>query len=129
MFSLSQNCFQMVNARTQIGKTSAVVLTMAGVLKDILLVVASMAIFGDPVSGQQYFGYGIALVGLTYYKLGAEKMNAMFSDARLYVNETRQNKPATVKVIALCAALGVVTIVTFGWWRTTPGASIPVPSE
>ncbi|KAF3015922.1 solute carrier 35 member [Neopestalotiopsis sp. 37M] len=112
-----------------IGKTSAVVLTMSGVLKDILLVVASMVIFGDPVTGQQYFGYGIALAGLTYYKLGAEKMNAMVTDARLYVNETRRNNPARVKVIVLCAALGVVTLITLGWWRNTPATSLPVPQE
>ncbi|KAA8641301.1 solute carrier 35 member [Aspergillus tanneri] len=53
-----------------IGKTSAVVLTMAGILKDILLVVASMVIFLDPVTMQQFFGYSIALAGLVYYKLG-----------------------------------------------------------
>ena len=46
---------------------------MSGVFKDILLVVASMVIFGDPVTLQQYFGYSIALAGLVYYKLGAEK--------------------------------------------------------
>lgn len=112
-----------------IGKTSAVVLTMSGVLKDILLVIASMVIFGDPVTGQQYIGYGIALGGLTYYKLGAEKMNALVTDARLYVNETRRNKPALVKVIVLCAALGVVTLITLGWWRNTPATSLPVPQE
>ncbi|KAK9419444.1 putative Sugar phosphate transporter domain-containing protein [Seiridium unicorne] len=112
-----------------IGKTSAVVLTMSGVLKDILLVVASMVIFGDPVTGQQYFGYGIALAGLTYYKLGADKMNAMITDGRLYINEARRTNPAMVKVIVLCGVLGIVTLVTFGWWRNTPGTIIPVPQE
>jgi hypothetical protein len=102
---------------------------MAGVLKDILLVVASMVIFGDPVTGQQYFGYGIALAGLTYYKLGAEKVNTMVTDARLYVNDARRNRPATVKLVILCTVLGLVTIVTLGWWRNTPNASIPVPQE
>lgn len=100
-----------------IGKTSAVVLTMAGVLKDILLVVASMAIFGDPVTLQQYFGYSIALVGLTYYKLGAEKVQALITDARLQFAETRQNNPAKVKLVGLCAILGFSAICLLGWWR------------
>ncbi|KAB2579607.1 hypothetical protein BFW01_g4925 [Lasiodiplodia theobromae] len=56
-----------------IKRTSAVTLTLCGVLKDILLVVASVVIFWDPVTGTQIFGYGIALAGLMYYKLGPEK--------------------------------------------------------
>ncbi|EKG14328.1 protein of unknown function DUF250 [Macrophomina phaseolina MS6] len=58
-------------------KTSAVVLTLCGVLKDILLVVASMVLFKDPVTLLQLFGYGIALAGLTYYKLGPEKFKRL----------------------------------------------------
>ncbi|KAI9932437.1 hypothetical protein MW887_008678 [Aspergillus wentii] len=56
-----------------IGKTSALVLTLSGVLKDILLVVASMVIFRDPVTPLQVVGYGIALGGLVYYKLGLKE--------------------------------------------------------
>lgn len=48
-------------------------MTLSGVLKDILLVMASMAIFRDPVSPLQAFGYTIALCGLIYYKIGADK--------------------------------------------------------
>jgi multidrug transporter EmrE-like cation transporter len=47
-------------------------MTLSGVLKDILLVVASLIIFRDPVTMTQVFGYGIALMGLIYYRLGAE---------------------------------------------------------
>lgn len=60
--------------KIQIGKTSSLVMTLSGVLKDILLVVASMMIFHDPVSGLQAFGYSIALGGLVYYKLGSDKL-------------------------------------------------------
>lgn len=49
-------------------------MTLSGVLKDILLVCASMLIFRDPVSGLQAFGYTIALFGLVYYKLGADSL-------------------------------------------------------
>jgi hypothetical protein len=49
-------------------------MTLSGVIKDILLVCASMLIFRDPVSRLQAFGYFVALCGLIYYKLGAEKI-------------------------------------------------------
>ncbi|KAI1503815.1 triose-phosphate transporter family-domain-containing protein [Biscogniauxia marginata] len=111
-----------------IGKTSAVVLTMSGVLKDILLVISSMVIFGDPVTGQQYFGYSIALAGLVYYKLGADKINALANDARLAFGEVRQNHPARVKLVIFCAVLGFVTLVLLGWSRGLPETSLTTPA-
>jgi hypothetical protein len=63
-----------------IGKTSSLVLTLSGVLKDILLVAASIAIWGTHVTGLQFFGYSIALGGLVYYKLGVNGIKQMFSD-------------------------------------------------
>ena len=39
-----------------IGNTSALVLTLAGIAKDILLVMLSVAIFGSPVTPLQYAG-------------------------------------------------------------------------
>ncbi|KAJ5894288.1 sugar phosphate/phosphate translocator [Penicillium taxi] len=98
-----------------IGKTSAVVLTMAGILKDILLVCASMIIFRDPVTGQQFFGYSIALGGLVYYKLGPEKLRTMSTDVRLQAAEYRHSNPAKFKGILLGAGATVVlTVLYFG---------------
>ena len=51
-----------------IANTSPLTLTLAGVLKDILLVVLSMVIFGSPVTMLQYCGYSVALVGLNLHK-------------------------------------------------------------
>ncbi|KAI9044839.1 TPT-domain-containing protein [Aspergillus affinis] len=96
-----------------IGKTSAVVLTMAGILKDILLVVASMVIFLDPVTLQQFFGYSIALAGLVYYKLGAEKMRSLTTDVRLQVGEYRRDNPAKVKGLVLGVVVAVVLFVLY----------------
>jgi drug/metabolite transporter (DMT)-like permease len=58
----------------QIGKTSSLVLTLCGVLKDILLVAASILIWSTTVTFLQFFGYSIALGGLVYYKLGGDKI-------------------------------------------------------
>ena len=65
-----------------IGKTSSLVLTLCGVLKDILLVCASMIIWGNPVTILQFFGYSIALSGLLYYKLGADKISEQYAHLR-----------------------------------------------
>lgn len=51
-----------------IANTSALVLTLAGVIKDILLVGLSVTVFGSPVTLLQYIGYGIALFGLNLHK-------------------------------------------------------------
>jgi len=51
-----------------IGNTSALVLTLAGIVKDILLVVLSVLVFGSPVTPLQYAGYGVALLGLNLHK-------------------------------------------------------------
>ncbi|KAI1353689.1 triose-phosphate transporter family-domain-containing protein [Xylaria sp. FL0043] len=108
-----------------IGKTNAVVLTMSGVLKDILLVVASLVIFGDPVTLQQYFGYSIALAGLTYYKLGPEKLQQMTTDARLTINEVRRSNPAGFKLGVICGALFFAAFLFMSWSSGLPEASLP----
>lgn len=51
-----------------ISNTSALVLTLAGILKDILLVMLSVTIFGSPVTPLQYAGYSLALIGLNLHK-------------------------------------------------------------
>ena len=86
---------------------------MAGILKDILLVCASMMIFRDPVTPLQFFGYSIALAGLCYYKLGAEKIQALATDVRLQVGEYRRSNPAKAKGIMIGAALTIVLLVLY----------------
>jgi drug/metabolite transporter (DMT)-like permease len=51
-----------------IGNTSALVLTLAGIVKDILLVFLSVTVFGSPVTPLQYGGYAVALFGLNLHK-------------------------------------------------------------
>ncbi|GAA5833117.1 hypothetical protein JCM3766R1_001400 [Sporobolomyces carnicolor] len=51
-----------------IGCASSLVLTLSGVLKDILLVTGAVFLFGNVVTFTQMFGYGIALVGLFVFK-------------------------------------------------------------
>jgi drug/metabolite transporter (DMT)-like permease len=64
-----------------ISNTSALILTLAGIVKDIMLVLLSVLIFGSPVTPLQYVGYGVALLGLHLhkeYKKTPEKVAALF---------------------------------------------------
>jgi hypothetical protein len=99
-----------------IGKTSAVVLTLSGVLKDILLVIASMAIFKDPVAPTQWFGYSIALGGLMYYKLGGDKLKSIGTDTRLAVGTFQQEYPIASKALIFCATLAGLAFLFFEVW-------------
>lgn len=96
---------QFTNAPTQIGKTSSLVMTLCGVLKDILLVAASMMIWQTPVTLTQFFGYSIALVGLVYYKLGGDKIKEYTGQANRAWAEYGVNHPAQRKFIVFGAIL------------------------
>lgn len=98
----------------QIGKTSSLVLTLCGVLKDILLVAASMMIWGTPVSGTQFFGYSIALGGLMYYKLGADQLKGYVGSAGRSWQEFGQNKPATRKALIFGLVLFTMFVLLGG---------------
>ena len=89
-------------------------MTLCGVLKDILLVFASIAIWGTPISGLQAFGYSIALGGLVYYKLGAATIKAQFSDVGRLWAEFGSNRPALRKVIVFGGVLMIFFIVLGG---------------
>lgn len=52
---------------------SGLVLTLAGVFKDILLITGSVLIFGSQITPLQVLGYSIALVGLVLYKTAGNK--------------------------------------------------------
>ena len=51
-----------------ISHTSALTLSLGGIIKDILLVFLSVIFFGSPVSWLQFVGYGFSLTGMNLYK-------------------------------------------------------------
>ncbi|KKA29836.1 hypothetical protein TD95_000464 [Thielaviopsis punctulata] len=85
-----------------IGKTSAVVMTLCGVLKDVLLVVSSMMIWGTPVTALQFFGYSIALGGLVYYKTPYDKLVAQLNDIAIFF-QTRGARKLVIGLFVLLA--------------------------
>lgn len=84
-------------------------MTLCGVLKDILLVAASMAIWNTPVTGLQFFGYSIALGGLVYYKLGGDKIKDYAGQANRSWAEYGSKHPAQRKFIII----GAVVLIFF----------------
>ncbi|KAF2857948.1 TPT-domain-containing protein [Piedraia hortae CBS 480.64] len=97
-----------------IGKTSSLVMTLSGVLKDILLVAASMLIFRDPVSPLQAFGYSIALIGLVYYKLGADKLKEYVGQGQRQWAEYGVRHPAMRRVIVFGLVLTTLFVLLGG---------------
>jgi hypothetical protein len=94
-----------------IGKTSSLVMTLCGVLKDVLLVGASMLIWGTAISGLQAFGYSIALGGMIYYKLGYDALKGYAGEASRQWQEFGVLRPATRKIIVIVCALLFVFLV------------------
>lgn len=89
-------------------------MTLCGVLKDVLLVMASIAIWGTPVSGLQYFGYSIALCGLMYYKLGAETLKVQFAEGQRAWAEYGAKHPAMRKAIVFGGVLMLIFLLLGG---------------
>ncbi|GAA5882790.1 hypothetical protein JCM3774_006092 [Rhodotorula dairenensis] len=68
-----------------IGCASSLVLTLSGVLKDILLVTGSVVLFGSPVTFVQLFGYSIALIGLFVFKTSPEVLAGYIAQLKALV--------------------------------------------
>jgi hypothetical protein len=62
-------------------------MTLCGVLKNILLVFASILIWGTVVTGLQVLGYGIALMGLVYYGVGYEGLIVYYTSMKYFATE------------------------------------------
>ncbi|KAK0859572.1 hypothetical protein LTS02_009095 [Friedmanniomyces endolithicus] len=97
-----------------IGKTSSLVMTLSGVLKDILLVLCSMFIFRDPVSPLQAFGYSVALCGLVYYKLGADKLKEYVGNGQRSWADYGVRHPALRRVLVIGMVLMTVFVLLGG---------------
>lgn len=88
-------------------------MTLCGVLKDVLLVGASMLIWGTHISGLQFFGYGIALCGMVYYKLGYEQIKGYAGEAGRQWAEFGVARPAVRKAIVIASVL-LFIVLLFG---------------
>lgn len=99
---------------TQIGKTSSLVLTLCGVLKDILLVIASIIIWGTQVTALQFFGYSIALAGMIYYKLGYEAIKGYAGEASRQWADFGNRRPVLRRVSVILFSLLLIFVLLGG---------------
>ncbi|KNZ62736.1 uncharacterized protein VP01_1228g6 [Puccinia sorghi] len=58
-----------------IGSASSLVLTLSGVLKDVLLVLGSVFLLGSTVTFIQLAGYSLALAGLVAFKTNPDVLD------------------------------------------------------
>jgi drug/metabolite transporter (DMT)-like permease len=77
-----------------IGNTSALILTLAGIVKDLMLVFLSVVVFETPVTQLQYLGYTVALLGLNLHK---EFKKSVIVPTEKVVAEVDEKQNATAK--------------------------------
>ncbi|KAL9040895.1 MAG: hypothetical protein Q9180_001632, partial [Flavoplaca navasiana] len=65
-----------------IGKTSSLILTLCGVVKNIILIGSSAYFEGTVITPMQYIGSSVVMVGLVYYNLGGAKVREIAEKAR-----------------------------------------------
>ena len=90
-------------------------MTLCGVLKDVLLVLASMLIWGTPVSALQAFGYTIALGGMVYYKLGYEQIKGYVGEVSRHWAEIGARKPILRKLSIIVMIFFTVALLFSGF--------------
>ncbi|KAF4589233.1 triose-phosphate transporter [Ophiocordyceps camponoti-floridani] len=94
-----------------IGKTSGLTMTMAGILKNMLLIVASVLIWQTRITLLQAAGYSLALAGLVYYSAGREvlaRARQVSASAAAVLAEWCLDNRVGIIVLTGCASLVMV---------------------
>jgi hypothetical protein len=97
-------------------------MTLTGILKNILLVIASVMIWNTSITFLQFFGYTIALLGLVYYSIGWDQIVTTSAGVWAYLkafwsspsfDESRLS-PAVRRGLIMGLTLFIVALVTIG---------------
>lgn len=88
----------MLTWERQIGKTSGLAMCLTGILKNIILVAASVVIWKTAITPLQFIGYGIACFGLVYYSLGWEQMVSQSAAGWQYAKDVWNQEDSTTSV-------------------------------
>lgn len=83
-------------------------------LKDVLLVAASMFIWGTQVTALQFFGYSIALGGMVYYKLGYDAIKGYAGEAGRQWADFGNRRPVLRRLASITLVLLTVFILLGG---------------
>lgn len=68
-------------------------MTLTGILKNILLVGASVMIWQTSITPLQFLGYAIALAGLVYYSLGRDQIVEIATQLWTFLRNVWENSP------------------------------------
>ncbi|KAI1007973.1 hypothetical protein K3495_g258 [Podosphaera aphanis] len=98
-----------------IGKTSGLVMTLCGVVKNILIVTFSVLLWGTFINGLQILGYTIALGGLICYGVGYDGMIAWYSELQKIAGKLWEvERRTSIKHLMLKIGLVTILILTMG---------------
>ena len=91
-------------------------MTLTGILKNILLVVASVIIWHTTIAAMQFIGYTIALGGMVYYSLGWEQIKVHSAGATTWIQET-WNSPSLDEsrlspLVRRLLFIGLISLIT-----------------
>ncbi|SPO06866.1 related to triose phosphate/3-phosphoglycerate/phosphate translocator [Cephalotrichum gorgonifer] len=97
-----------------IGKTSSLVLTLAGILKAILLVAFSVLVYAEVITFLQFVGYSIALFGLLCYSLGWAQLKTLTTTAHTRASASL-GSPSARRAVSLTLVFFIVLMLFFGF--------------
>lgn len=111
-----------------IGKTSSLVLTLCGVLKNCGIIFASILLFGTHITGLQWIGYSIATLGLIYYSLGREGIMELYKNGSA-VWEMRGNKMRGKNLTIIIGVAAVVVFLLVALWHGNGNLMAAIPGN
>lgn len=112
-----------------IGKTSGLVMTLTGILKNILLIATSLLIWSTNITLMQAIGYSIALFGLVVYSTGWEQLKTATSHSVEWIGRTIKNpedgrlSPLVRRTLIAVALLVTLTILVTGYMYASAGVN------
>lgn len=109
-----------------IGRTSSLVMTLCGVLKDIILIVASCVLFQTPVTPLQLFGYTISLIGLIVYKTSMATIREQVNYSMMRWSDFGARYPHRRKLVVFAGIAALFFTVYFAHDSTLVGTEHPV---
>jgi hypothetical protein len=102
----------------QIGRTSSLVLTLCGVLKNVGLVFFSAIVWSTVVTPTQIVGYSLSTLGLLYYSLGIETIRGAFYHTFLFAmhrdGSNYTNRKHRKRVIAAILLISIICAGAIG---------------
>ncbi|KAH6648981.1 DUF250 domain membrane protein [Truncatella angustata] len=103
-----------------IGKTSALIQQVCGVLKNILLVIVSVIIWGTVITPLQTLGYTLALIGMVFYratwqdiKKGAVGLAATYRNAPKSRGYNSKQSSALIRRVTVAIVILLLVVIMF----------------